>query len=205
MRPAQPEHGNCRIQAGALQTGHGIAPLATDSIHPFITTTSPASGTRSPVVAVRLDRRPGDAGMHNPDDGALSMPGCCNTCHDASRSTRTRRPSAVAMLTSASSEKRGTRPRSRSFTRGAVTGQFRAASACVHPCCFTKAAICRINSSALAGSPPVPACPQSRPRRSCKSPASSFPTSRQQRKPLPGVSLSRREVARVFLWKACRT
>jgi hypothetical protein len=65
----------------------------------------------------------------------------------ASRSKRTRHPSAIAMLTRASSEKRETLPRSRSFIRGWVTPQWLAASACVQPCCFTRAAIFCISSA----------------------------------------------------------
>ena len=51
--------------------------------------------------------------------------------HAPSSSTWTRHPTAVAILTSASSEKRDARPRSRSFMRGCVIAQRRAASVCV--------------------------------------------------------------------------
>ena len=68
----------------------------------------------------------------------------------ASSWTLTRHPSAVAMFTSASREKRETRPRSRSFIRGCVTPQWLAASVCVHPRWFTSAAICRISSARAA-------------------------------------------------------
>ena len=80
--------------------------------------------------------------------GAFS--GCCpflKAAQAASRSKRTRQPSAVAMLTSASSEKRETRPRSRSLIRGCVTPQCLAASACVQPFCFRRAAIFCISSA----------------------------------------------------------
>ena len=67
--------------------------------------------------------------------------------HAASRSTRTRQPNAVEIFTSASNEKRETRPRNKSFIRGCVTPQWLAASACVQSRRFTKAAICRISSA----------------------------------------------------------
>jgi transposase-like protein len=51
------------------------------------------------------------------------------------------------MLTSASSEKRETRPRRRSLIRGWVTPQRLAASACVHSCFFSSAAIFCIRSA----------------------------------------------------------
>ena len=51
------------------------------------------------------------------------------------------------MLTNASSEKRETRPRSRSLIRGWVTPQRLAASACVHAFCFRRAAIFCISSA----------------------------------------------------------
>src|ERR1039457_434554 len=70
-----------------------------------------------------------------------------NPAQAASRSTRTRQPTAVAMLTSASSEKRETRPRSRSLIRGCVTPQRLAASACVQPCFFRRAPIFCISSA----------------------------------------------------------
>lgn len=59
----------------------------------------------------------------------------------------TRRPMAVATLTSASSENRDTRPRSRSFMRGCVMPHWAAASTCVHLLSFTIAAIYCINSA----------------------------------------------------------
>src|SRR6185312_8366617 len=54
---------------------------------------------------------------------------------------RTLRPNAVAILTSASSEKRSIRPRNRSLMRGWLTPHCRAASACVQRLFFT---ICMI-------------------------------------------------------------
>lgn len=53
----------------------------------------------------------------------------------------------MAMLTRASSEKRLMRPRSRSFMRGWVTPQRRAASACVQPLAVTRAESARASSA----------------------------------------------------------
>src|ERR1039458_10182266 len=71
----------------------------------------------------------------------------CSHTQAASRSTRTRQPSAVEMFTNASSEKRETRPRNKSLIRGCVTPQRLAASTWVQSCRFTKAAICCISSA----------------------------------------------------------
>lgn len=62
-------------------------------------------------------------------------------------STCTRRPSAVAIFTRASSENRDTRPRNKSFMRGWVTPQWVAASACFQFLALMIAAICRISSA----------------------------------------------------------
>jgi hypothetical protein len=75
-----------------------------------------------------------------------------NTAQAASRSTRTRQPGAVAMLTSGSSEKRETRPRSRSSIRGCVTPQGLAASACVQ---VVGRAVLAPDPSARPGSSPT--------------------------------------------------
>mgnify|MGYP007070997935 CR=1 FL=1 len=60
---------------------------------------------------------------------------------------RTGRPSAAAMFTSASKEKREIRPRSRSFIRGCVTPHVAPASACVHPFVSMTSVICRMSAA----------------------------------------------------------
>jgi hypothetical protein len=64
------------------------------------------------------------------------------------------------MFTSASSESRDTRPRSKSLIRDCVTPQCLASSTCVHSLCLTNAAIYCISSARarkFAACPGVPA------------------------------------------------
>lgn len=94
--------------------------------------------------------------MASPGTGPTSL------AHQAaSSSTCTRRPMAVAMFTSASSENRDTRPRSRSLMRGCVTPHRSAVDLRVATAFRSKATdrrIARVLQSAAPGSPRSVCC-----------------------------------------------